>query len=408
MNQLTSKPASFDKLKAVFFLGLTCNFTTFIGCCIIWITISRNEWQSGILETALVVMSFIPVFMADAINNYTLGRIRLEHEKNWDDVQISVKGREKIARYYKFYRALSVLPAYLLAAAMLATFGYPETTVYYLKIAFFFAFVLNFLRSIFFLQRFIAPRLPSYGGKRLTIKAFLTATVFSLWFIYFISLPHAAMSKTIIFSSGLLYFLLAAVLHPLPTRFSLLRPGRSASKAAFFSIEILSEEQLLSMPGAEKINGQLYQDLSDRGFTFLAHIRMPLIELPLFQSWGTALLSADGKVLAMLLDSEIKKGIHRTLLSYDNDKFVITTDFGSPQAKFPAQVHYKIIEKSKTNADMIELHTAMIDGNFENLSVKAWNCLEKLIHNILRFLESETAERKRSSTAEVSANSENK
>ena len=123
MNVTTSSSTGLDKLKAVFFLGLSCNLTTFTVCAITWIVMAKNGWVSGIWQTALTVLAFIPVFMADAIDNYVLGRIRLEHEKGWDDVQISVHGRQKVARYYQFFRILSIIPAYLLAAVMIASYS---------------------------------------------------------------------------------------------------------------------------------------------------------------------------------------------------------------------------------------------------------------------------------------------
>lgn len=395
MNQITSNPTSFDKLKTVFFLGLTCNFTTFIGCAAIWIVLSRNEWVNGLIETILVVFAFAPAFMADAVNNYTLGRIRLEQEKGWDDVQISVRGREKVAHFYKFYRALSILPAYLLAAAMLATYGTDLLLVQHLKLGFLLAFMLNFSRSTFLLQKYIAPRLPGYGGRRLMIRTLVISTTFALWYLWFWSQPAGMMSKLAILGNGLFYFFLAGVLHPLPTRFSLLRPGKPASRAAFFGIEILSDEQLQAIPGGTIFNEALRQPLVEAGFSFLGNIRMPLIELPLFQAWGVAMISSDGRTLGLLLDTEVKKGPHRSLISSSNGRFVITTDFGTGQAKFPAEVCYKLVERGLNKVEMLKLHNGRLNSEFEQLNILAWQRLEELVKKILRFLESETIERRR-------------
>lgn len=403
MNQLTSNPTSFDKLKTVFFLGLTCNFTTFFGCAAVWIALARNEWVSGLIETALIVFSFAPVFMGDAVSSYTLGRIKLEAEKGWDDVQISVRGREKVAKFYRFYRALSILPAYLLAASIVATWGGDALLVQRLKIAFLVACALNFARSAHLLQRFIAPRLPGYGGRRLVWRMLIISGIFTAWYLWFYNLPHQAMSKLAIIASGVLYFIISGVLHPLPTRFSLLRPGRPASRVAFFSVELLSDEQLQAIPGSGIFTEALRQPLCEAGFRFLANIRMPLIELPLFQSWGVAMISADGRTLGLLLDTEVKKGPYRCLISVGGGRFVITTDFGSGQAKFPAAVCYKLVERSLNKAEMLKLHHARTGGDFEQLNSVAWQRLEELVKTILRYLESETAERRRNAAPAAQA-----
>ncbi len=395
MNSVTSSPTSFDKLKSVFFLGLTCNLTTFIGCTAVWITLARNGWAEGLINTVLAVFVYIPVFMGDAINNYTLGRIKLEFQKGWDDVQISVHGREKVARFYVVYRMISILPAYLLASVFVYSNGNDPTLVTNLKIAFLLTCGLNFARGSYMLQKFIAPRLPSYGGKSLLIRLLIASTVLGSWFVWLLGLPPGPLSGWAIFAGGLLYFLVAGIMHPLPTRFSLLKPGRPASRKAFFRVELLSDEQLQAIPGGNIFDAALKEPFLNAGFTFHGNIRMPLIELPLFQAWGMAMLSADKRILGLLLDTEVKKGPYRSLISVCQNRFVITTDFGSGQAKFPENISYKLVERSLQKTEMLKLHQAHINSSFEPLHECAWGKLEELVKSILRFLESETAERKR-------------
>jgi len=198
-----------------------------------------------------------------------------------------------------------------------------------------------------------------------------------------------------IFGSGMLYFFTTAIMHPLPTRFSLMKPGKPASKQAFFRVELLSDEQLQAIPGGGIFNEELKQPFIEAGFSFHGNLRMPLIELPLFQAWGIAMLSEDGKTLGLLLDTEVKKGPYRSLISFSAGKTVITTDFGSGQAKFPAGISYKLVERSLQKAEMLKLHRAKIDGSFISLKENAWQKLEETVKNILRFLESETAERRK-------------
>ncbi|MDD3147272.1 MAG: hypothetical protein PHD82_08220 [Candidatus Riflebacteria bacterium] len=395
MNPVTSSSTSFDKLKSVFLLGLTCNLTTFVGCTAVWITLARNEWAEGFIDTVLAVLAFAPIFMGDAINNYTLGRIRLEHFKGWDDVQISVWGREKVARLYPLYRLISILPAYILAAVFVYSHGAEAGLLHQLKIAFLMAYALNFARASYLLQKFIAPRRPAYGGQALLKRAIFTGSIFAVWFYWLLNLPAGPVTSLKIFGSGLLYLLLAAIMQPLPTKFSLIRRGLPASKQPFFKVELLSDEQLQAIPGGEIFNDSIKKPLIDTGFNFHGNIRMPLIELPLFQAWGVAMLSSDGRTLGLLLDTEVKKGPYRSLISVCRDKFVVTTDFGSGQARFPAQIHYRLVERNLQKTEMLKLHQSHINKDFEPLNNCAWQKLEELVKTILSFLESETAERRR-------------
>ncbi len=395
MNQVTSSSTGFDKLKTIFFLGLTCNLTTFVGCTAVWITLSRNGWVEGPLDTVLAVLSYVPIFMADAINHYTLGRIRLEHHKGWDDVQISVKGREKVARFYQFYRFVSIMPAYLLAAAFVYSNAPGSVYAGQLKIAFLLAFALNTVRASYLLQRYIAPRLPSYGGKSLFRRLLITLSVFAVWFWWFYDQSGQAFTHKAIFGSGVLYFLLSGLMQPLPARFSLLKPSRTGVGQDFFKVNKLSDEQLYAIPGSDAFTETVKQPLTEAGFRVLGNIRMPLIELPLFQSWGVIMISDDNRILALLLDTEVKKGPYRSLLSFAPNKTVITTDFGSGQARFPADVNYKLVERSLQKSEMLKLHRSRLDSNFTDLSDTAWQRLEDLVRHILRFLENETAEKRR-------------
>ncbi len=389
MNATTSGSTGLDKLKAVFFLGLTCNLTTFAGCAVTWVILAKNEWVSGIWQTAITVMSFIPVFMADAINNYTLGRIKLENQRGWDDVQISVQGRQKIARYYPFFRILSIIPAYLLAALMISSFAGDANTFKTLKIAFAVAFVIQFYRSHWLLKRHVATRLPSFGGRKLTGRSLIIASIFSLWYIYLWNLPAQPLSLSQIFASGMLYFILSAAQNPLPTRYSLVRPGRPTARGNFFKVEILDDEQLASLPGAAEINDELCQPFTAAKFTNLANIRMPLIELPLFQAWGQILLAEDKKTMLLLLACETHKSVHRCLLSHLADKYVLSTDFGAQQAKFPATIEYRLHERTLPGEKLLQDHLKQINTDAKEFSEQPWQHLEAIIKSVIAFLESE-------------------
>ncbi len=406
MNLTTPSSTGLDKLKAVFFLGLSCNLTTFTGCAITWIVMAKNGWIEGIWQTALTVLAFIPVFMADAIDNYTLGRIRLEHDKGWDDVQISVHGRRKVAHYYQFFRFLSIIPAYLLAATMIVSYSDQPHTAQTFKIAFLVAFAAQFYRSYWLLKRHIATRLPSFGGRRLTGRTLIIASIFTLWFSYFWNLPAQPYSLGQIAGSGLLYFLIAAVLHPLPTRYSLTRPGRPIARGNFFKIEVIDNEQLNSLPGAAGIDDTMRQPFTTASFRHLANLRMPLLELPLFQAWGQALMAEDGRSLLLLLACEPHKGIHRSLISHAAGKYFVTTDFGAQQARFPESIEYLLIDRRTSGDEMLRLHSCRIAETAVTLSDPPWNHLETIINSVIAFLETENARKSSGITESVISNGE--
>lgn len=398
MNATTSGSTGLDKLKAVFFLGLNCNLTTFAGCAVTWIVMSRNGWVSGIWQTAITVLAFVPIFMADAINNYTLGRIKLEYDKGWDDVQISVQGRQKIARYYQFFRFLSIIPAYLLAAVMIISYSSQPQITQHLKLAFLIAFSANFYRSYWLLKRHIATRLPSFGGRRLTGRTLIIASIFILCFIYLWNLPAQPFSPGQIVAFGLIYFLICATMHPLPTRYSLTRPGRPIARGNFFKVEVIDDEQLNSLPGAAEIADSLEKPFIEAGFSHLANIRMPLLELPLFQAWGKILLAEDQKTLLLLLACEPHKGVHRCLLSQQKENYLVTTDFGAQQARFPQKVSYQLVDRKVTATEILSLHQHRIGEEAKEFNDQPWPHLENIIESVVSFLETENAKLRASTT----------
>ena len=388
-----------ERLKSVFMLGLSSNLTTFSGLLLVWILIARNGLVSGFWETLLGVLAFTPLFMADAVNHYCLGRIRLEHLKGWDDIQITAGSRTLIAHHYYFFRLVSVVPAYLLAAYALSGLGLTSAdNALHLRMAFLAAFVLHFARSTWFLHHCVAPRLPGYGGHRLLWRTLISAVVFYGWFIYFSgrvsSLPEKFLyySPIFIFLNGVFYFFLNAFMQPLPTRFSLLKPGRITRREAFFSVEILDEEQFANLDNSELINEKAESSSKNLSFTKISNIRLPLLELPLFQAWGSVFLDASGKIALLILDSEVGRGIHRSLISFAEEKVFITTDFGSPQAKFPAHVNYQSFNRNLSEKDLLEKHQKQIEEHSaEDLKNSVCIKLENFARSMIKFLENDAA-----------------
>ncbi|MGM0601035.1 MAG: hypothetical protein ACQETH_14595 [Candidatus Rifleibacteriota bacterium] len=377
-------------------LGISSNFTTLVGLVLIWILLVRSQTVEGTLATLIAVLAFTPVFMADAINHYCLGRIRLEHYKGWSDIQITPEGRSKTAHNYFFYRAISIIPAYLLAASFFASFNASPEVVSNLKLAFLSAFVLHFARATWFLQAFIAPKLSGFGGKRLVIRTFIAASTFLMWFVWFWSpsqtLSDNSYSNTAIFFSGVFYFFLNSFLHPLPARYSLLRKGKRVKSKAFFRVERLEDRQLNSLGNSKEIAEISEKGGEKLGFEHFANLRMPLIELPLFQCWGKAFSSPDGCVALLFLDSEVKRGVHRSLISMNNKNIYITTDFGSPQARFPENVKYRNFARNTDAKELLSAHHDLIK-NVECYDIRETieNRLEEFIKDMIKFLENNAA-----------------
>jgi len=396
MKQDASGNRAVDRIKSVFMLGISSNFTTLVGLVLIWILLVRSQTVEGAFDTLIAVLAFTPVFMADAINHYCLGRIRLEHYKGWSDIQITPEGRSKTAHNYFFYRAISIIPAYLLAASFFASFNAPAEVVLNLKLAFLSAFILHFARATWFLQAFIAPKLSDFGGKRLAIRTFIAALTFLMWFIWYWTpsqtLGDGSYTNTAIFFSGVFYFFLNSFLHPLPARYSLLRKGKTVKSRTFFRVERLEDKQLNSLGNAGEITEISKKAQEQLGFEHFANLRMPLIELPLFQCWGKALTSPDGCVIILFLDSEVKRGVHRSLISMNNENIYITTDFGSPQARFPDNIKYRNFERKTDVRELLKAHHDLIE-NVECYDIRETidNRLEEFIKNMIKLLENKAA-----------------
>lgn len=395
MNKITSNSARFDKLKTVFFLGLSCNFTSLVGCIAVWVALDKLGYADGAIATALLVLSFAPIFMADAVNNYTLGRIKLEQEKNWDDVQVTPHGRKKVGLFYKFYRMLSIFPAYLLAASFVATYSQNAQAVHNLKFTFLFAFILNFTRAMTFLKNAVAPRLPSFGGRSLVARMIVISLCFSFWFMWFKQLEAVPTPKLYIFLSGIFYFIVSGIMHPLPTRFSLLSPGKHVTREAFLTIELISEKQLNLISKENITTPENTQPLEKEGFTLVKHVRMPLIELPLFQMWGSAYLNENKNIMAFLFENEIKKGLSFTFLSVKNGSYIITTSFETEGVRFPQGIDYEEADKSLKPSEILKLHINRMGMDSENLSDTPWKHLENLFKSIIDFLHTGTAQRRK-------------
>jgi predicted glycosyl hydrolase (DUF1957 family) len=70
----------------------------------------------------------------------------------------------------------------------------------------------------------------------------------------------------------------------------------------------------------------------------------------------------------------------------------ITTDFGSPQAKFPENVNYRNFERDIDARELLKIHRDLIkDVKCYDIRETIENRLEEFIKNMIRFLENKAA-----------------
>lgn len=389
MQQVTSDDSTIDKLKSVFFLGITCNFTTVAGLVIAWILMVRNNWVHGFWQTLFAVIAFTPVFMADAINNYTLGRIRLEKQKNWEDIRITPEGRSKVAFGYLFYRVISLMATYSIAAVMLLTKGADLSLSYWFRIVFLVAFAVHFIRAGSLLKNYMGPLFPPYSGRSFIRRSLMILAVFAGLY-YYLWLNSAALSNWQILAIGFVYFFINAFMHPLPSKFSLLRPQRKRFSAAMLKVDAISLEELEKLPGGLAVVEATNSFLKGDDFALIDYVRMPLIELPIFQTIGSGLRAKDGKSLLFFLYSEVKPGLYRVLISATVDNYFVTTDFGSPQALFPDSVVYTTLSRDAQSSEFFAKHAETIS---ETECIKAdqpWELIERLVRLVTGYLDVES------------------
>jgi hypothetical protein len=390
MKQNDSNLTRFDKFKTIFYLGLSCNFTSIVGCVAVWVALTKLEYSSSIFATVLLALCFVPIFMADAVNNYTLARIKLEQEKGWDDIQITPESRVNVHKGYKIYRAFSILPSYALAAVFVASYSSSASAnlpkiMPSLKLLCLVLFVLCFTRAMTFLKQGIIPRIPSFGGKSFINRMLAVSIIFSFWFIYFWQWNTYPATKSYILFSGFLYFILSGIIHPLPTRFSLLSRGKPSCQS-FLTIELITQEQLDNL-SKEKIAEKVAADPTlTEGFQFLRYFKMPLIELPLFHMWGLAFLNESKNILAIFFENEVKPGISCALISSLNNNYTITTNFHADGVSFPGTIFYERMNEDLKFSEMLKFHFNRINEGSEDISKTAWNHLESIFKQIIEFL----------------------
>ena len=226
MQSQTSDNSGLNKLKSILFLGLSCNQTTIIGCLIIWAIFSRNE-LSSFWHNLVTVFCFMPFFMGDAVNNYVLGRIRLEEQNDWDDIRLTSQYKTRISKFYAFYRAFSILSSYGIVAILVIlllvenSISYTELLEYLIPFVSLITFI-HFALALQTMIKGIAPEIPQYKKKGLVYRVIFIILICICWYAllkkYYAIDPF---DRFFVFISGTVYFILSGMMHPLPARGSL-------------------------------------------------------------------------------------------------------------------------------------------------------------------------------------------
>ena len=167
-----------------------------------------------------MVFCVLPFFMGDAVNNYVLGRIKLESDNNWNDICMTSTHKTFIAKLYKLYRAVSIVSAYGIVAIMIyimTVHQVPDWLLYTVATA----AAIHFFMAIHSIIKGIAPVIPHYKMKGLIYRGVFIVLAISIWVFILLNSRTDNISHLFVFTSGILYFVICGVMHPLPAKGSL-------------------------------------------------------------------------------------------------------------------------------------------------------------------------------------------
>lgn len=224
MQSLTSDNSGFSKLKSIMFLALSCNYTTMFGCIIVGILLQRNEWTPDLWQTILWVVCLMPFFMGDAVNNYVLGRIRLEQQNDWDDIQITTECKSRLTKFYFFFRGISLASSYAAAGGLLYLIGHKTSLPHWLDITIITLFCLNIIASLTTIITGIEPALKAKkpNAHRISHRAISICVIGICWYLFYRRIANIPLEKLSTLINGIIYFVLCGFMNPLPTKNSLI------------------------------------------------------------------------------------------------------------------------------------------------------------------------------------------
>lgn len=221
MQSQTSGNSGFNKLKTILFLGLSCNYTTLVGCITVWVFLQHFNLVSDWFKAGTITLSVMPFFMGDAVNAYVLGRIKLEHKNDWNDIKIVFQEKERIANFYSLYRGISILTSYGAVALIICHLGkisIPKWSIILLAVV----GILHLSRCLLTIIKGIAPIITSYKKPGTLYRVIFLLIISLLWYYLFTLQNLSNLNNMFVFISGILYFILCGTMHPLPSNGSLI------------------------------------------------------------------------------------------------------------------------------------------------------------------------------------------
>jgi hypothetical protein len=376
---------AWEKLQANFALGLSSNVFTLAGVVGAWIFLAKAEWVHGFWDQLLLCVSLAPVFMGDTINAYVCGRVVLESQRNWDDIKISPAGKTQIGRWHKVIRLLSIGNALVLALLLIHGLSPNPEAWMILKPLFLTLTVVSIARSQWFYHAHIVPLVPRLSGAPFFRRLAGILVGATIWGVLLWRRDIFPVSRLGVIAHGTFYFLLCALLHPLPSKFSIFRMPKNTRQAPPTGVEPVSAEKVTFLQ--EPLIRQELETWNQLGFTDgWRLIRMPLLELPLFEACGTCVRHQDGKTLLLILRSDVKTRIHRYLISWSPEKAFVTSDFGAPEAAFPGVVSYQDCPRDEGPQAFWGRHSGRVPKELDAGGASPADRLEMLIGDVQRFL----------------------
>ena len=404
-SQAAASPETMEKLQSNMALGVSSNFFTIGGIIAAWILLMKTGWQVGsglggssqdnFWDTILAAMVLAPALMGDALDSYFLSRVRVDTRKGWNDVYITDQGRAHIDQFFLVWRGLSLAPALLLSGIFLTGFGPDPSYWQPLKYAFGVFFLANALRCLHTQRTFIHPALPPRKVPSLMLRLLIILGIGAVWYSWLLFRGPVPFGKVGIMLHGLLYFFLCGLLHPLPSRFSLLHLGESVSPKVLREIQILPATMDRPWNDTPSLN-ELARWRETAGFQPRGLIRLPLPEMPLFQGMAETLASPDNRHLLLFFLCEGRSKPHRCLLSANSDCILLSSDYGAAQARFPDKVRYQSLSDTLPALDFLTRHREFAGDALTELPAAPWATLNQLVEVMFDFFRREVLSQSRS------------
>ncbi len=377
-----------EKLQTNITLGIGSNFFSIAGVLAAWVVLMKTGWRDGFWEPIFAALAVAPAMMGDALDSYFLNRVRVDTEKGWNDVFITEAGRDHLKRFFKVHRLHSLFSAATLATILLVGFSEDPTRYVLLRPVFGVLFLTLSLRCLYMQLRFLAPALASRRVPAFGKRWFFVMIIGSLWFWWLYARdPMKPFSPIGMVLHGFIYFFLCGILHPLPSRFSLLHLDRNPGPRLPREIKVFpagTPNPLLETDLKEQL--PIWQNA---GFSPVAVFSMPLLEMPIFQTVGEAWIDGNRRILLLMQASEGKEQAHRILVSWQGDRVFLSSDFGTATARFPEGLQYRSFARTTSPAEAVQQHLAFIGSEPTPIADPIWPLVNRILERMMDFLRTE-------------------